>query len=923
MKKFLFFFVTFCFFVNSVLFSLEVYGTKENPIKISSYEDLMELSNLVKAGSNFSGDYFVQTNDIVFPDGIEWIPIGDVIRNCAFSGVYNGNGYVIKNIHCEDDFGGFFALLKGDVINLGIESGSIKGKWIGGIASHGNGKIINCYNKAKLISQERAGGIADNFSGKILFSCNFGELAIDPVFEEVAVVYGICSYNANVIEYCYTNFDNLVSPETFKGNLVNSNFGILESEFCNKLNDYYSDIRNIQQGDDYSILKIKPYIYKNFKLSFSKESISDIYKSSDDNLKKYFNKYRFNGKGTDEDPYCVSNLDDFTLIRDFVNFGEEYEGIHFLQTKDISFPEENYLPIGNVQNNILFKGIYDGGNHKIFNLHSNNPYAGLFSYLGGTVKNLGIESGEVTGDTVGSIASHGNASAKIINCYNKANLFGYSRAGGIADNFYGEIIDCQNFGNISSNNKNAMLDGICSFKNALVTNCNSSGNTVITDNMIYFTLMTIIIFVCINFLFYLFQRKNIQQKTIRKIFFLICINFLAFAIAYIFFSNGMAMKYLFWNGKTQGIFPDFFESVKDSANLTPYNNGSIYPPFAYFLLFIISRFIPQSGNFGIDRLTPNGVIFSFVFFAIISFCILILIRKIANFSRIEFLIFIFIFFFMPAFVFMIERGNIVVLTVAFLLLFIKWYDSKYLVKREIALICLCMATCMKLYPIFFGFFLLSEKKYKEILHCFVYGTILLFLPFSFMGGFERIFDFINNIIHISNSTFSDSKNFGYGYKINVTNIFGAVLEYLKLKDTVPLHVINKVLLVFVLVSSLFITMYSQKKWEKLLGCALMCTLFPTFSYIYNGLYILVPLSIFLTECMDDKKNINFVYALLFAIFCSPFPYRYLLQSLPGQNKLSISTLLDFIVLVAFLILIIIESIVQRKISTKGVQICLK
>lgn len=866
MKKFLFFFVTFCFFVNSVLFSLEVYGTKENPIKISSYEDLMELSNLVKAGSNFSGDYFVQTNDIVFPDGIEWIPIGDVIRNCAFRGVYNGNGYVIKNIHCEDDFGGFFALLKGTVINLGIESGSIKGKWIGGIASHGNGKIINCYNKAKLISQERAGGIADNFSGKILFSCNFGELAIDPVFEEVAVVYGICSYNANVIEYCYTNFDNLVSPETFKGNLVNSNFGILESEFCNKLNDYYSDIRNIQQGADYSILKIKPYIYKNFKLSFSKESISDIYKSSDDNLKKYFNKYRFNGKGTDEDPYCVSNLDDFTLIRDFVNFGEEYEGIHFLQTKDISFPEENYLPIGNVQNNILFKGIYDGGNHKIFNLHSNNPHAGLFSYLGGAVKNLGIESGEVTGDTVGSIASHGNASAKIINCYNKANLFGYSRAGGIADNFYGEIIDCQNFGNISSNNKNAMLDGICSFKNALVTNCNSSGNIRKESNFFSNVLFLIIAISLLFFATIFLYRKQFFDKK-NNCFLYIFSIITIYSLGSLFYGNNLVF---YFHQDKQDSFMDLFNSIVEER--IDGKNIGIYPPLAIFPYKMFAKIVPWE-SFNLSQPLRNQafalrssiygtfilLIHIIAFLIPFVFCCLKLLKD----SYIKKTIYICSFIFSGIMLYALERGNNIIYALLFSLCFIALYEKDGNIEKQAAYFFLALGASLKFYPAIFGLILLLNKDFKG---CFIafFEFIFVYIVFFFLCNFSLD---SNNVAQISSWT-SKLTTTWLGTNFSLKNFLLLVnrgISILAKNDSDYFNIPSLIVLLiklFFFLKELVIFFISKKKWQKYAALSLLCIFMPDVSYQYVLIFLFIPIISFLN---DNEDVFSRLYAILFGI----------------------------------------------------------
>lgn len=75
---------------------------------------------------------------------------------------------------------------------------------------------------------------------------------------------------------------------------------------------------------------------------------------------------------------------------------------------------------------------------------------GLFGYLEGTICNLGIESGIVEGSYVGAFTSHSSENALIANCYNKATIIGTARAGGIADNFSGTIINCANEGVIES-----------------------------------------------------------------------------------------------------------------------------------------------------------------------------------------------------------------------------------------------------------------------------------------------------------------------------------------------------------------------------------------------------------------------------------------------------------------------------------------
>ena len=162
--------------------------------------------------------------------------------------------------------------------------------------------------------------------------------------------------------------------------------------------------------------------------------------------------------GDRSNPCRIRNRKDFEKFRDKVNKGKSFKGRYFLQTKDIDLQNVEWMPIGIFGSKKYFEGTYDGGGHVIKNLNISSQYphkpanVGLFGTLNGIVKNLGIESGTVAGDSVGGIVSHaGGANAAVINCYNKANVTGKSRAGGIADNFSkGTIINCVNEGKVDA-----------------------------------------------------------------------------------------------------------------------------------------------------------------------------------------------------------------------------------------------------------------------------------------------------------------------------------------------------------------------------------------------------------------------------------------------------------------------------------------
>lgn len=164
------------------------------------------------------------------------------------------------------------------------------------------------------------------------------------------------------------------------------------------------------------------------------------------------------GSGTREDPYLIGSTEELCRFRDAVNAGESFSGKYFLQTCDLDLESESpWEPIGKFGSGCYFYGTYDGGNQRIHHLNcypededtANNIC--LFGQLGGVVENLGIESGSIRGSYVGSFASHSiGDNAAIVNCYNRADVTGSGRAGGICDNFSrGLVANCVNCGTVS------------------------------------------------------------------------------------------------------------------------------------------------------------------------------------------------------------------------------------------------------------------------------------------------------------------------------------------------------------------------------------------------------------------------------------------------------------------------------------------
>lgn len=111
------------------------------------------------------------------------------------------------------------------------------------------------------------------------------------------------------------------------------------------------------------------------------------------------------------------------------------------------------------------------------------------------------------------------------------------------------------------------------------------------------------------------------KKRLAVRWFSICLIVLAtVALAYLAISNGQAIQYMTWTYDTAGIYPDLFESIRDAADLHPYEGRSIYPPLTYLILWIFSKMVPGDYSagfaFGEASVTPNGVLVGTMFFLV-------------------------------------------------------------------------------------------------------------------------------------------------------------------------------------------------------------------------------------------------------------------------------------------------------------------
>ena len=164
------------------------------------------------------------------------------------------------------------------------------------------------------------------------------------------------------------------------------------------------------------------------------------------------------GSGTESEPYLISSREEFEAIADAVNNGNDLLGLYFLQTDDIDLGDKVWPTVGITIDNAAhpFRGVFDGGDKKIYNLCVARPDddAGLFGYVGedGVIRNVHVEDGDVSGTYwVGGIAGRNNGIVEY--CSFSGYVYGNQQyiGGIVGDNHGGTVRYCYNLGDVEFN----------------------------------------------------------------------------------------------------------------------------------------------------------------------------------------------------------------------------------------------------------------------------------------------------------------------------------------------------------------------------------------------------------------------------------------------------------------------------------------
>ena len=236
-------------------------GTESEPYFIKTADNLSKLSGLVNSGNSYSGSYF-KLSDNIDMTGRTFEPIGN--QEHPFSGVFDGEGFVIKGISVEaSSYIGLFGFTEGSIINnVGIENADLRGTGnVGGIVGYSHNTVItNCYTSGFTLGNVCVGALV-GYSGEGTVIQNCYSSIQHTKYQILGSVGGLVGYNCGMLENCY--YDGTINAKIFEksttGGIVGYNHTTGSIHYCYYIKD--GDIMNgefnycgsLNWGDCYGI----------------------------------------------------------------------------------------------------------------------------------------------------------------------------------------------------------------------------------------------------------------------------------------------------------------------------------------------------------------------------------------------------------------------------------------------------------------------------------------------------------------------------------------------------------------------------------------------------------------------------------------------------------------------------------------------
>ncbi len=366
-----------------------------------------------------------------------------------------------------------------------------------------------------------------------------------------------------------------------------------------------------------------------------------------------------------------------------------------------------------------------------------------------------------------------------------------------------------------------------------------------------------------------FLRAISPKKDLKKLFmWLIGLSAVIFFAVCLKAGNAKNATIFFRSGAD--FFMDCFNQIRDCAQgpAVYSDRHVIYPPMANLIFLVLSRFTNSDYNDTefVDRQTwmkygSSFVLLMFVFAVCFILTFALIFKATKRGSVNSRLLFAGMATMSVPMLYMLERGNMLILSVLSLLVYAFSYNSESKITREIGLLALAFSFSLKLYPVVFGWFLLTDKRWKEAIRCVIYGIAMLVLPSFFFGG----------PVYVVKSLYQNIT----GWSSGSGNSWMKAMQLLRFNEANQNLVSNLIWVVVALgavcfvISSLIRPTQRWKTW--LLGVVtILCV--PSITGLYVWAFMLIPLIMLINQEDAGVKNVTYLSLITIPFLFLPFSW---------------------------------------------------
>ena len=374
-----------------------------------------------------------------------------------------------------------------------------------------------------------------------------------------------------------------------------------------------------------------------------------------------------------------------------------------------------------------------------------------------------------------------------------------------------------------------------------------------------------------------------EKKPHFKVFFYVVFAvFLALFLVSIYSTHGASLKGALFSDSSD-TFMDHYNSVVYNQVDDPYEILVVYPPLASLLYKLCNMIIPADDYVTVvtdpaelaqERFIRVGQSFTFQFILYAVIALLIFLAALAFLKKggtAEKLLFATVAILSAPFIYMADRGNNVLLPVAFTIFFLVFYKHDSKILREVALISLAVAIALKIYPVVFLVLLIADRKYKEFFRECIYIFVFLILPFFiFYNGLDSIRLMLRNLRGFDEKrTTEDNIAGNLDFKRIFFFLYGGLRRYTGITITESRRELYATLFRYGLSFICGLCgLFAKRQWKRVALLSAVLYGFPGSASTYILLFMIIPLAMFL----DDEKEQNVRnYAYLFCLALTIVP----------------------------------------------------